>query len=275
MTKQNKKRFTKRIVGAATASAIMLFSCPHLGLEIDSSEIAEQNSVIDELATLTTLPTHTTEIQKNEMITHTQDTEHQVEEETTIPEVYIDGWTTTNVNVRKGPSTETEILDVYSFNTKVSFFNRIDGWGKIKYKDGYAYIKAEYINEVENIITTPYTELVRGLTEREKYLIYQITYLEAGDQCMAGQRAVIEVIFNRVLSPKFPNTVEGVLSQRNQFVTWAFKDKKPHNEEQVQALELVATEPPILTQDYLTFSMEKFSWTYGHYRIEDHWFGKY
>jgi len=56
-------------------------------------------------------------------------------------------------------------------------------------------------------------------------LIEQITWLESGNQCDKGQQAVIEVILNRVNSNLFPNSVEGVLSQRNQFTTWNIRSR--------------------------------------------------
>ena len=70
-----------------------------------------------------------------------------------------------------------------------------------------------------------YAGIINSLTPYDKELICRISYLEAGNQCIEGQRAVIEVILNRVVSPKWPNTVEGVLSAPRQFSTWKNKDK--------------------------------------------------
>lgn len=59
-------------------------------------------------------------------------------------------------------------------------------------------------------------------------------YFEARNQPVAGQYAVAEVIMNRVESPKFPNTVCGVVKQDKgpkkhdcQFSFWC--DGKPEN----------------------------------------------
>ena len=135
--------------------------------------------------------------------------------------------------------------------------------------------KEKYISYEENESLNPYRDLIDNLTDDEKYLIYQITFLEAGNQSMEGQRAVIEVILNRVLSDKYPNTVTEVLSQSGQFVTWNFRNSKLHNEEQEEALQLVYDELPILTLDYLMFSRGKFSWGRNYIKIEDHWFGTF
>ena len=135
-------------------------------------------------------------------------------------------------------------------------------------------------NEMEDVSTdseilSPYYDLIESLTDDEKYLIYQITFLEAGNQSIDGQRAVIEVILNRVLSDKYPNTVEEVLSQSGQFTTWSCRNCKSYNEEQEDALELVYTEAPVLTLDYLMFSRGKFSWGKNYIKIGDHWFGTF
>ena len=135
-------------------------------------------------------------------------------------------------------------------------------------------------NEMEDVSTdseilSPYYDLIESLTDDEKYLIYQITFLEAGNQSIDGQRAVIEVILNRVLSDKYPDTVEGVLSQSGQFTTWSCRTCKSHNEEQEDALELVYTEAPVLTLDYLMFSRGKFSWGKNYIKIGNHWFGTF
>lgn len=135
-------------------------------------------------------------------------------------------------------------------------------------------------NEVEDIntdseILSPYYDLIESLTDDEKYLIYQITFLEAGNQSIDGQRAVIEVILNRVLSDKYPDTVEGVLSQSGQFTTWSCRNCKSHNKEQEDALELVYTKAPMLTLDYLMFSRGKFSWGKNYIKLGDHWFGTF
>ena len=53
------------------------------------------------------------------------------------------------------------------------------------------------------------------------YWLSRVIYAESGNQSLEGKMAVGNVILNRVKSPIFPNTVEGVLSQKNQFTTYA------------------------------------------------------
>ena len=49
------------------------------------------------------------------------------------------------------------------------------------------------------------------------YWLSRIIYSESGNQSMAGKIAVGNVVMNRLNSPLFPNTIKGVLFQKNQF----------------------------------------------------------
>lgn len=67
-----------------------------------------------------------------------------------------------------------------------------------------------------------YSSITISASEMEE--LKQIVAAEAQTQSMEGREAVVEVIFNRVLSPNWPNTVHGVLSQRGQFATWKMRN---------------------------------------------------
>ena len=155
---------------------------------------------------------------------------------------------------------EAKISTTYQINIFVTLYYNI-------------YINDEDIVIIKENLNNPYTEIIKGLTEDEKHLIYQITYLEAGNQSLEGQRAVIEVILNRLLSEQYPDTIYDVLSQPGQFATWKNRNLKSHNEEQVAALQLVAEEEPLLDSTYITFSRGKFTWASDYIKIGDHWFG--
>ncbi len=60
------------------------------------------------------------------------------------------------------------------------------------------------------------------ISDSEMEELRRIVAAEAQTQSMEGRRAVVEVIFNRVLSPEYPDTVHGVLSQKGQFATWKY-----------------------------------------------------
>lgn len=56
-----------------------------------------------------------------------------------------------------------------------------------------------------------------AFAEGDRYLLANIIYCEAGNQPYEGQVAVGAVVMNRVLSSVFPDTVVGVIYQKNQF----------------------------------------------------------
>lgn len=282
MIKQSKKKLLAFLTVGATIGLIFALlsyaKAPCVEEQETVSEIAEQKSVIDEQAMMLPLAGVSKALygkplvlEKNNMVNVGS---NYVEEKEPV-EIYNDGWTNASVNLRAEPNTDSEILTTLKYNSCISYTQENDEWVKVEYEDGFAYLKEEYISDTENEPLSPYYELIANLTDNEKYLIYQITYLEAGNQSMEGQRAVIEVILNRVLSDKYPDTVEGVLSQSGQFVTWKNRNAKSHNEEQEEALELVFTEQPVLTLDYMMFSMGQFSWGRNYVKIGDHWFGTF
>lgn len=120
-----------------------------------------------------------------------------------------------------------------------------------------------------------YADTIDDLTDNEKELIARIAFREAGNQSEEGQRAVVEVILNRLNSEKWPNTVEGVLSQRRQFSTWAGRNRV--SEENVNnmlyIIDKVSTEDPVLTEDYVYFNSLKNPTMRDRIKIQDHWFG--
>ena len=63
-----------------------------------------------------------------------------------IIEEYYEGWTIANLNVRKEPSLDSEILEVYSFNTLIKYSKYNEKWAKIQYKTEIAYVSLDYIS---------------------------------------------------------------------------------------------------------------------------------
>lgn len=123
-------------------------------------------------------------------------------------------------------------------------------------------------------ITAYYSEIANSLTKEDIDLIAKITYLEAGNQSLTGQRAVVEVILNRVLSPKFPNTVKEVIYQDNpvQFSTAKRASQATPSDTQYLAIEMTLKEVnPILEQDVLFFSTHE-NWREVYEQIGDHYF---
>ena len=67
---------------------------------------------------------------------------------------------------------------------------------------------------------TPINRWNIQLTADEIELVSRIVQLECGHDVREGKFATIETIFNRIFDPRYPNTVEEVLSQKGQFNTW-------------------------------------------------------
>lgn len=51
--------------------------------------------------------------------------------------------------------------------------------------------------------------------------LMKIAWAEAGNQGLEGQLHVMEVVWNRVNSPDYPNSIEEVIKQPHQFETWS------------------------------------------------------
>ena len=52
------------------------------------------------------------------------------------------------------------------------------------------------------------------ITEDDVYTLACLVYHEARGECFEGQVAVVEVVFNRMISDQFPDTVEEVVFQK-------------------------------------------------------------
>lgn len=96
-----------------------------------------------------------------------------------------------------------------------------------------------------------------ALTEDEIDLLARIVWLESQGEPVEGQEAVVEVIFNRMASGLFPNTLYDVLSQRNpvQFCSWKNRDRaKPTEKEYASIYEVLNGNTGILRNDTMYFS---------------------
>lgn len=114
-----------------------------------------------------------------------------------------------------------------------------------------------------------------SISEYEGDLLERILWAEANDQSFDGQKAVVEVIFNRLRSPEWPNTIEGVLSQKGQFATWKSRNKVRPTEVQSDVISEVLRETEtVIPADYVYFSTKKHGWMHDCFKIEDHWFGR-
>ncbi len=76
------------------------------------------------------------------------------------------------------------------------------------------FIVKNYGNNYERELKTNVIE-EKKMPETE--FLYRCVYTESRGEPEEGQRAVVEVIMNRVNSERFPNTIDSVVMQKNQF----------------------------------------------------------
>lgn len=116
-----------------------------------------------------------------------------------------------------------------------------------------------------------------SMSDEEYELLKKIVAAESQTQELEGRKAVVEVIFNRVLSDEFPDSVKGVLSQKGQFSTWRMRNASwVVPELATEAIEAVIEDGRTVLQDteYLYFSRGKSRYAKDYIRIQDHWFGR-
>lgn len=109
-----------------------------------------------------------------------------------------------NVNIRKEPNTNSEILGQTLLNTSFEAVLDIAGWTMITTEDGYAYIKSDYLSDTEVLYT-----------DEDLYVLAHVIAGEAQPYSDAEQRYVGSVVLNRVNHPEFPNTIKKVVFQKN------------------------------------------------------------
>lgn len=100
--------------------------------------------------------------------------------------------------------------------------------------------------------TNRYSEL--EITEEDRELLARIVYLEARGQSFSGQRAVVEVVLNRVLDSRFPDTVYEVLYAPGQFTPAKSIASTTPTETQYEVVDCVIDETPITTENTIYFA---------------------
>lgn len=64
---------------------------------------------------------------------------------------------------------------------------------------------------IEVVVENPSTDLT------ERYMLAALAMAEAGNQDLTGKKLVVDTVLNRVADPDFPDTIEGVIYQKNQY----------------------------------------------------------
>ena len=113
---------------------------------------AVKNSKLNNKETETAPTEEVTEIESTEEEPSETESESEEETEETIESGYVgtfayEMFTVTNLNIRKGPGTEFEILTTVPVNTILCVMGSFDdGWSQISYDDGLYYVCSEYLS---------------------------------------------------------------------------------------------------------------------------------
>ena len=150
---------------------------------------------------------------------------------------------------------------------------------------GTTYVYAEENNSVNlptyNANTTDVSETEKKLgtykyTDYEINLISLVTMAEAEGECENGKRLVIDTIFNRVDSKYFPNTVNNVIYQRNQFsCMWNGRINRCYVKDDIRKL-VIEEMKNRLNYDVMFFNSVGYT-PYGQplFKVGNHYFSKY
>lgn len=112
------------------------------------------------------------------------------------------------------------------------------------------------------------------LTEEEVDLLAKILWVEARGEPDEGQEAIVEVVFNRMVSEEFPDTLYEVLSQKKpvQFSSWKLRDTAVPTEKEYNAIqEVLNGNTAILREDTVYFATSMLTSNLD-VQIEHHYF---
>lgn len=116
------------------------------------------------------------------------------------------GIATASVNMRKSPDTKADIIDELKIFTPFTITGENKDWYEIEYQGKRGYVSKKY------------SEPSSGYYKQEElYLVAQLVHQEAKYTSKEGLIAVANVVYNRLRSSKFPNSLEGVIFQDGQF----------------------------------------------------------
>lgn len=153
--------------------------------------------------------------------------------------------TTNGLRIRKEMSTDSKVLTKVNKGEELVVdvkADTVDGWVAVKYNDSTGYVSADYA-KVDVVMETALTieeirEKARIEEEKRKAeeaakqkakldaavanasdldLLAALIYCEAGGECYDAQLAVGACVVNRKEHRLYPNTIKGVIYQKNQF----------------------------------------------------------
>lgn len=116
---------------------------------------------------------------------------------------------------------------------------------------------AQIVQETQAAPATPENRWHITLSPDETELLARIVWLESQGEPVKGQQAVVEVVFNRMRSEVYPDTLYEVLSQKNPVQFCSFKNRgraKPTQKEYDSIQQVLDGKTRILRDDTMYFS---------------------
>ena len=116
---------------------------------------------------------------------------------------------------------------------------------------------AQAVQETQAAPASPENRWHITLSPDETELLARIVWLESQGEPVKGQQAVVEVVFNRMRSDVYPDTLYEVLSQKNpvQFCSFKNRDRaKPTQKEYDSIQQVLDGKTRILRDDTMYFS---------------------
>lgn len=93
-----------------------------------------------------------------------------------------------------------------------------------------------------------------SLTLEEEELLARMIWMEARGESAGGQQAIAEIVFNRMVSRDFPDTVAGVIYAENQFRSVKFLEEAEPWQAQYDAIERALEGPYVLPMNVFHFA---------------------
>ena len=136
------------VILVATMTLISLYVTPLWGME---SEVVVDEVMIDETDVETNESDDMSYLQAGveEVLNIDTDIEEEEVEDISIDETVYTGWSTAIVNIRKKPTTNSDIYDVLEFNEKIEYQLYSDKWVRIDYNGTPAYVAKRYISNTK------------------------------------------------------------------------------------------------------------------------------
>ena len=129
-------------------------------------------------------------------------------------------------------------------------------WG---FSGGWIYDKRDmpeepfiYVEEKPSKEDSRYPEI--DLTAEERQLLAKVVWVESRGESAEGQQAVAEVVFNRMMSENFPNTLNEVIYGEGQFRSVPYLEDAEPYQAQYDAIERALYGPNVLPEDVYYFA---------------------